>query len=40
MMAKLMIFAGWTGFGLLLFLGVLLNRLQTMKTHRYREVQK
>ena len=39
MMAKLMIFAGWTGLGLLP-LGVLLDRLQTMKTHRYREVQK
>ena len=39
LMAKLFIFAGWTGLGLL-FLGVLLDRLRTMKTDRYREVEK
>ncbi len=36
---KLIVFGGWTGFGLLL-LGVLLDRLKAMKTDRYREVQK
>lgn len=36
---KLLVFGGWTGFGLL-FVGVLLDRLKVMKTDRYREVQK
>ncbi len=36
---KLLVFGGWTGFGLL-FIGVLLDRLKAMKTDRYREVQK
>ena len=36
---KLILFGGWTGFGLL-FLGVLLDRLKAMKTDRYREVEK
>ena len=36
---KLIVFGGWTGFGLL-FLGVLLDRLKAMKTDRYREVEK
>lgn len=36
---KLIVFGGWTGFGLLL-LGVLLDRLKAMRTDRYREVEK
>ena len=36
---KLIVFGGWTGFGLL-FVGVLLDRLKAMKTDRYREVEK
>ena len=36
---KVLVFGGWTGFGLLL-VGVLLDRLKAMKTDRYREVQK
>ena len=39
MMAKLIMFAGWTGFGFLLF-GVLLDRLRTMKIDHYRKVEK
>lgn len=39
LLAKLLVFGGWTAFGLLL-LGVLLDRLKTLKTDRYREVQK
>ena len=39
LMGKLIIFGGWTGFGLLL-LGVGLDRLKAMKTDQYREVQK
>ena len=37
--AKVLVFGGWTGFGLLL-LGVLLDRLKVMQTDRYREVKK
>lgn len=39
LVGKLVVFGGWTGFGLL-FLGVLLDRLKAMKTDRYREVEK
>lgn len=39
LVGKLIVFGGWTGFGLLL-LGVLLDRLKAMKTDRYREVEK
>lgn len=39
LLGKLIVFGGWTGFGLLL-LGVLLDRLKAMKTDRYREVEK
>ena len=39
LVAKLLVFAGWTGFGLL-FVGVLLDRLKARKTDRYREVEK
>ena len=39
LLGKLIVFGGWTGFGLL-FLGVLLDRLKAMKTDRYQEVEK
>ena len=37
--AKVLVFGGWSGFGLLL-LGVVLDRLKSMQTDRYREVKK
>ena len=39
LVAKVLIFSGWTGVSLLL-LGIALDRLKAMKTDRYREVQK
>ena len=39
LVAKLLAFGAWTGFGLL-FLGVLLDRLKALKSDRYREVEK
>lgn len=38
LLAKLIVFGGWTGFGLL-FVGVLIDRLKAMKTDRYTEVR-
>lgn len=39
LIAKVLIFGGWTGFGLLL-VGVILDRWKAMQTDRYREVRK
>lgn len=39
LLTKVLVFAGWSGFGLL-FLGVVLDRLKSMRTDRYREVRK